>query len=274
MKRRDADSGSLAVAARVVLLALITAAAILLVRGGEGFWLCLPAALLASMWARTGAGAVIGAAAITGAGAAASLLAAHARPLPSPVLALGVPAASVAVLLATRSRLERERDAMERSALSDPLTGIANRRSLLLQIEYEIARHSRTERSFTLLMLDLDGFKDLNDRFGHAAGDDLLCDVAAAMKRSVRRQDTVARVGGDEFCVLAPETDIAGARQLAARISQAVGDVTAGVESLRASGGISLFPGDGASPAALLQRADERLLATKRQRGRPRRRAA
>jgi diguanylate cyclase (GGDEF)-like protein len=276
MHRRDPDTGSRLALVRVALLVPITAAAVFLARGGDGFWLCLPAVLLACMWARTRTGAVVGAAVITGVAAAASLLGADVRPLPAPALALGVPAGCVAVLLVTRLRLERERDAMERSALSDPLTGIANRRSLLAQIEYEIARHSRNERSFTLLMLDLDGFKDLNDRFGHAAGDDLLCDVAEAMKRSIRRQDTVARVGGDEFCVLAPETDLAGARRLASRISQAVGDVTAGVESLRASGGISLFPDDGASPAVLLHEADQRLLATKRerQRGRSRRRAA
>lgn len=96
------------------------------------------------------------------------------------------------------------------------------------------------------------------------------------MTRSIRRQDTVARVGGDEFCVLAPETDAPGARQLATRISEAVGEVTAGVETLNVSGGIALFPDDGASPAVLLREADQRLLETKRERrrGRPRRRAA
>ena len=77
------------------------------------------------------------------------------------------PAASVAILLVVRGRLEGQRDALLFEALSDPLTGVANRRSLLERIDYEIARHARSRRSFALLMLDLDGFKLLNDRFGH-----------------------------------------------------------------------------------------------------------
>jgi len=139
-------------------------------------------------------------------------------------------------------RLERDRDALRRFALTDALTGIANRRSLLARIEYEIARYSRAQHSFAVLMLDLDGFKRLNDRFGHAAGDDLLRDVADAIKGSLRGQDTLARLGGDEFCVLAPETDRAGTGQLAARIARAVGEVTAGVATLRASSGVAPFP--------------------------------
>jgi diguanylate cyclase (GGDEF)-like protein len=187
-----------------------------------------------------------------------------------------IPAASVAVLVTVRERLEREQDALRRFALCDPLTGIANRRSLLERIEYEVARHTRGRSSFALLMLDLDGFKDLNDRFGHAAGDDLLRDVAAVMQRSLRGQDTVARIGGDEFCVLAPETDLPGARRLMARIESAVGEVTTGFDELRASSGVGLFPDDGISPNALLHAADQRLLSAKRerQRGRTRSRAA
>jgi diguanylate cyclase (GGDEF)-like protein len=182
----------------------------------------------------------------------------------------------VAVLVAVRERLEREREALRRFAVSDPLTGIANRRLLLARIEYEAARHTRARSSFAVLMLDLDGFKDLNDRFGHTVGDELLRDVASAMQGSVRGQDTVARIGGDEFCVLAPETDLPGTSRLVARIERAVGDVTAGVESLRASSGVALFPDDGVSPTALLHAADQRLLSAKRQRqrGRARRRAA
>ena len=176
-----------------------------------------------------------------------------------------VPAASVAILLAVRDRIERERDALRASALSDPLTGVANRRSLLARIDYEIARHSRGRRSFAVLMLDLDGFKLLNDRFGHPAGDDLLREVAAALVRAVRDQDTVARVGGDEFCVLAPETDAAGADRLIARVDASVARVVAGVDALGASAGAAIFPDDGTTAGGLLEAADQCLLGAKRQ---------
>lgn len=153
-------------------------------------------------------------------------------------------------------------------ALGDPLTAIAIRRALLLHAEYEIARHTRERRTFALVMIDLDGFKRLNDRFGHAAGDDLLREVAIALKNSMRAQDTVARLGGDEFCVLAPETGDSGTVRLATRVAQAVGSVTAGVNVVRASIGVAIFPEDGKTTSALLEIADQRLLDAKRERRR------
>ena len=197
---------------------------------------------------------------------------------PPLALALLVPAASVSVLLAVRERLEAQREALRRSALTDPLTGLANRRSLLARIDYEVSRHTRARRPFGVMMLDLDGFKALNDRFGHPAGDDLLRDVSAAIARAIRDQDTAARMGGDEFCVLAPETDLAGTQQLCERVLAAVATVTAGIEALGASAGIALFPGDGTQAMFLLEAADQQLLQSKRRRGRghapPRRIAA
>ena len=190
-------------------------------------------------------------------------------------------ALSVACAAALRQRLvvlERERDTLRRDALSDPVTGVANRRSLLARADYEIARHRRAGQSFALVMLDLDGFKQLNDRFGHAAGDDLLRDVAGALKRTMRAQDTVARFGGDEFCVLAPETDEHGTERLAAKVSQAVRDVSVGMETIGGSAGVAIFPRDGKTAAELMHAADERLLDAKRRRpsgaGRGQRRAA
>jgi diguanylate cyclase (GGDEF)-like protein len=127
-------------------------------------------------------------------------------------------------------------------------------------------------------MLALDGFKDLNDRFGHAAGDDLLRDVAGAIREAVRDQDTVARMGGDEFCVLLPETDLAGATALAERVLASVAGVTAGLDRVGASAGASAYPADGRIAGELLDAADQRLLEVKRgrpgRRGEPRRRAA
>jgi diguanylate cyclase (GGDEF)-like protein len=247
----------------VALIAMASAGVVLLARGGEAFWVCLPAGLLAAASSRTRLGSALGALTVVGLTAAAAT---YLHPLPSLALALLVPAASVAVLVAMRERLEHERDALRDFALSDPLTGIANRRSLLAQIDYEVARHTRASLSFSLLMLDLDGFKGLNDRYGHAAGDDLLRDVASAMRDAIRAQDTVARIGGDEFCVLAPETDLSGTGQLVARVEQAVGNVTVGVKALHASSGVAVFPDDGVSPAALMQAADQRLLSAKRER--------
>jgi diguanylate cyclase (GGDEF)-like protein len=261
---------------RVATIAVATAGAVVLAGGGDAFWLCVPAVLLACTSSRTRLGAVMIAAAIVSSAALPLLGWLHVRPLPAPLLALFVPTASAVVLVSVRARLERERDAIRDVALSDPLTGIANRRMLLARAEYEIARHTRGNRSFALVMLDLDGFKLLNDRFGHAAGDELLCDVAVALTHAIRGQDTVARIGGDEFCVLAPETDRTSTIPLATRIARAVSDATAGVETLRASIGIAVFPDDGVTAPELLEEADRRLLGAKRnrQRGRPRQRAA
>ncbi len=263
-------------ALRVVAIALVTVATVLVGAGGEAFWFCVPAALLASATCRTRGAAAIATATVVAAAAVPALTFRAFGPLPPPALGLLVPAASVTVLRAVRERLERERDELHRSAHTDPMTGAQNRRSLFGRIEYEIARHIRAGASFALVMLDLDGFKPLNDRFGHAAGDELLCDVVLALKGSIRAQDTVARIGGDEFCVLAPETDGDGAQLLLVRIAQAIGEVTAGPYRLRASVGVALFPEDGGSAAELLLTADQRLLDAKRttRSARPARRAA
>jgi len=251
-------------------------AAVAIAGGGQAVWVCVPAALLACATCRTIRGGAIGAGVVVAAVAGAALARAGHHPPPSPALIVVVPGASVAILLNIKARLEDERDALRASAFSDPLTGVANRRSLLERIDYEIARHARSRHSFALLMLDLDGFKLLNDRFGHPAGDDLLRDVAAALSRVIRDQDTLARVGGDEFCVLAPETDTAGAERLTSRVEAAVARVVAGVDALGASVGAAVFPDDGKTSPALLEAADQRLLGAKRHTHghRPRRRAA
>ncbi len=247
-----------------------------LFRPVQTFWVCVPAALFVSARCSRRVGAALASAAVLAAASAASLLHSSHQPATNPLVALAVTAASVAILVRTRERLAHERDLARASARADPLTGVANRRAILERIEYEIARHARTRHSFGVLVLDLDGFKLLNDRFGHLAGDDLLREVAAALQGAIRDQDTLARLGGDEFCVLAPETSASGARTLAARATEAVSRVTAGIDALGASAGAALFPVDGRSAAALLHAADERLLEAKRHRhsaGRSRRAA-
>ena len=257
-------------------IGLVSAVIVAVSGGGEAFWICLPAALLACAAAQRRADAAVSAAAVVGVGAIPLTGWFHAAPVPAPVLTLLIISASVTISIAVRERLERERDALRSVALSDPLTGIPNRRVLLSRAEYEIARHGRARHNFALVMIDLDGFKLLNDRFGHAAGDEVLCDVAVALTEAMRAQDTVARLGGDEFCVLAPETDRARTVPLTQRIADTVADVTAGIEMLSASVGVAVFPEDGTDADALLHAADERLLAAKRDRpgARSRRRAA
>jgi diguanylate cyclase (GGDEF)-like protein len=258
-----------------VLLALLGAAIVGAADTGPAFFLCLPAVLLAAGLPRRSLGVAAAGAVVVLAATLPSLWLGRGA-LPPAALILLVPVGSVGVLSGLRGRLERERDALRDVALTDPLTGLANRRLLMARADYEIARHARHGESFAVVMLDLDGFKALNDRFGHAAGDELLCDVASGLTHAVRAQDTVARLGGDEFCVLAPQTGRDATQPLMARIGPAVARATTGVETLRASAGIAVFPEDGRTAAALLHRADQRLLEAKRNRPKnvTRRRAA
>jgi diguanylate cyclase (GGDEF)-like protein len=163
-----------------------------------------------------------------------------------------------------QERFEHERRALRATALRDTLTGAANRRAFGERIAYEVARHTRQQRSFAVLALDLDGFKAVNDRFGHQAGDELLREVAAAIKATLREQDTLARMGGDEFYVLAPETDRAGGERLAARVREAVGGVTTGLSVLSAGVGLAIFPEDGADAGYVMDAADAEAMDAKR----------
>jgi diguanylate cyclase (GGDEF)-like protein len=171
-----------------------------------------------------------------------------------------IPAACAAVLVVVRERLESERDELRHFALTDALTGVANRRALLTRIEYEVARHTRAQRSFAVLMLDLDGFKDLNDRFGHAAGDELLRDVAGALQSATRGQDTVARLGGDEFGIaLAGLATPAEAEDVARKLTDALEAPFQldGIDiALGGSIGIAAYPDHGDQPDQLLRRAE------------------
>jgi diguanylate cyclase (GGDEF)-like protein len=252
--------------------ACVVAAAVVLVAGpADGSWLCVPLALAACAGTDTVRGGLGAAVAVLAVALVATTVVAHTGGGAQPALLAVVGLASAGVLTGVRERMARERDALRSSALTDPLTEIANRRSLLARAEYEIERHRRAQRSFALVILDLDGFKQLNDRFGHPAGDSLLRDVGDALERAMRAQDTVARFGGDEFCVLAPETDEGGIDRLAGRIADAVDGVTVGLETVHASLGVALFPIDGSAVADLLDAADQRLLEAKRRLGSGRR---
>jgi diguanylate cyclase (GGDEF)-like protein len=191
---------------------------------------------------------------------------------PVAVLA-AVPAALVAAL-AQRRVAVRERRLLELSQ-RDALTGLANRRVFEQRVAYEITRHRRHRRRFAVIAMDLDGFKQVNDRFGHQAGDQVLREVARALEHVVREQDTVVRLGGDEFCILAPETGPGDAERLALRVRAAVAGAVDGLDALAVSAGWAIFPDDGEHGDELLAGADAAAMAAKRRRGgRARRRAA
>jgi diguanylate cyclase (GGDEF)-like protein len=172
----------------------------------------------------------------------------------------------VAMVVAREQR--RARDAAIHLSTIDPLTGLFSRGFLFAAVEREIARSGRSERAFCLLMMDLDGLKAVNDRYGHLVGDSLLQAVGASIRDGVRRIDTPARYGGDEFVVLCPETDRSGARVLAEKIRQGVAAVTivADGETVHPSvsvGAVS-FPEDGSNADSLFDRADMAMYASKR----------
>ncbi|HEX3803687.1 MAG TPA: GGDEF domain-containing protein [Solirubrobacteraceae bacterium] len=248
---------------RVGLITVVVGVLAALIGGSDGFWVCLPGVLLAASVASTAAGAICSGTPVLLAGVLAAL-AAHKGPVPPVWLVVLVPGACLLVLHGVGRRLRHDRDRMEHAALSDPLTGLANRRMLMSMAEYEIARHRRADARFVVVMIDLDGFKLLNDSYGHAAGDQMLRNVAAALRRALRLQDTVARLGGDEFCVIAPETD--NPRALADKVVDAVAEAATGFDGLQTSVGVSVFPEDGTTIELLLRTADGRLLAAKRRR--------
>lgn len=124
---------------------------------------------------------------------------------------------------ALRRSLEQERAA----ARTDALTGALNRRSFFETAEMEIKRARRHRHPFTVAYLDIDDFKELNDHFGHTAGDAALRALADTLRSSVREIDSVARLGGDEFVLLMPETDDAAARTVVTRVRECLTQVAA-----------------------------------------------
>ena len=120
--------------------------------------------------------------------------------------------------------LIRNAEQLEKFATFDAMTGLFNRRHFLVLADSEWGRFQRYHRSLTLLMLDIDHFKQVNDRYGHAVGDEALCSVARACQEGKRGPDIVGRIGGEEFAMLLPETDLVQAGVVAERIRSRVAD--------------------------------------------------
>jgi diguanylate cyclase (GGDEF)-like protein/PAS domain S-box-containing protein len=166
------------------------------------------------------------------------------------------------------ARVERDRRTRH-EADHDPLTGLANRRALERVLGAALPRAAANERSVAVLMLDLDGFKAVNDGHGHAAGDEALREVSRRLRRCVRERDLVARLGGDEFVVVLTDLggDSSAAHDTTERVRAALEEpiaVSRGVTvGLRAAIGVAVSPGDGETVADLLAVADRGMYAAK-----------
>ncbi len=153
-------------------------------------------------------------------------------------------------------------ESVRRLSVSDPLTGLANHRQLMDAIEREIQRSGRTGRPFGLVLLDLDGLKQINDRYGHLAGSRALCRVANTLRLHSRSIDTAARYGGDEFALVLPDTTASEAGDAASRICARVAQ-DAEEPRLTVSAGLAVYPVDGVGAEGLIQAADRALYRSK-----------
>jgi diguanylate cyclase (GGDEF)-like protein/PAS domain S-box-containing protein len=165
----------------------------------------------------------------------------------------------IAVDITEQRALEEQ---LRHQAFSDSLTGLANHRRLFDVLQAEICRTKRTEREFSLLLLDLDGLKEINDRFGHLAGNRALCRLAQILADCCRSVDTAARQGGDEFALVLPETGAAAATLVARRICDLLAK-DAEEPTLSVSVGVASYPKDADTLGTLLYAADRALYAMK-----------
>ena len=173
--------------------------------------------------------------------------------------------AVLGILMTTlRGQLDQLVKQLAAAARTDSLTQLANRRELEERFAAELERSTRTARPLSIVVLDLDWFKEYNDRFGHSAGDRVLVLLAQALKRATRTSDVVARLGGEEFGVLAPETDETEAYLLSERLRAEVRSAFAReTEKMTISCGVASFPIHGITLGELLHAADRALYEAK-----------
>jgi diguanylate cyclase (GGDEF)-like protein/putative nucleotidyltransferase with HDIG domain len=164
-----------------------------------------------------------------------------------------------------RAHVDRLIDRLSSAARTDSLTGLVNRRGFEELFDTELERARRGDRPLSVIVADLDGFKAINDRYGHAAGDRALEKLSRILQGVKRRVDTAARVGGEEFAVIAPDSDHHAAYILAERIRREVRDSFTGEQfPMTISLGVATFPRHGATAEALIGGADEALYAAKK----------
>ena len=169
---------------------------------------------------------------------------------------------SVLVMVVGSSKaLSRTMEELEYYSMHDPLTGLYNRRYFNNMLEYEVGRSTRHNHEFSILLLDLDDFKDVNDSYGHPTGDEVLILVGEIMRSHTRKGDVATRIGGDEFAIVLTETGREGAEAAAATIGRALRERICPAPDgrhfhLTMSIGCATFPHDGESETDLLAGAD------------------
>ena len=162
-------------------------------------------------------------------------------------------------------RMKAERDALTQDASMDPLTGLPNRRSLTTELEREHALARRGRPVFSVLLLDVDHFKSVNDERGHAAGDQVLQEIGRRLRARARTSDVVGRWGGEEFLVVAPDTNVCGAQILAEGLRTTIAETPIGVGSgpVRVTASVGVAAWERETVDELLGRADQALYEAK-----------
>ena len=170
--------------------------------------------------------------------------------------------ASHAAIALDNARLFSE---VQQLATTDSLTGIFNRRHFFALARGEVERSRRYQYPLSLIMLDIDHFKQVNDTYGHATGDMILQQIAQRCRKNLRETDIFGRYGGEEFVVLLPLTDLENARLVAERLRLEAAEVgrEANVEGVTISLGVAAMSGSGEDPESLLGKADQALYAAK-----------
>lgn len=179
--------------------------------------------------------------------------------------------ADISKLVMNALKNHRRTMLLAKMALTDYLTGVANRAQFDRILESEMAHAKRTGEKFSVMCMDLDGFKEINDHFGHPAGDEVLCEVANRLRQQMRSEDSVARIGGDEFGIIIRESSAESGEMLARRIRQTMSmpiTLTTGDEVMVGiSIGMATYNSSINSPYTLLAQADSNLYQAKRDTG-------
>jgi len=170
-------------------------------------------------------------------------------------------------VLSSASPLIKEKDMLEVEVNYDALTRLPNRRLFHERLKQAISRSERNKNMFAVCFLDLDGFKDVNDRYGHDAGDTLLCAVSRQIEQAIRKTDSVARIGGDEFAILLEalndRDDVTSILQKVLQYIQKPIFIASDRVNVSASMGIAVYPDDSLEPKLLLTKADQAMYMAK-----------